>query len=254
MLRLVMLCPVAVMAIIAAARSEEGASTFRFAYRCPEQGAATSVCAEGKVPQGKRLTVITKERAIAATFKKEFEDDIFVVASSTKALLATAETPPEGDDFLLAILAPPESVKMVPLTEYQDDGLATRTTLYAEKMYLDSFTRSSEEPKSEYSFDVRLFKLSPSTTIGQVTFKGHDDSYDRFVELYIVGKTSVRLLRTLHLSDQPKVGCSEGWFDRAFRLFGRLHVVSNLGRCGTDDFETAVHDISGPTPKQVFGF
>lgn len=155
-------CLVAATQLLAlSAFGEEQHSPFRHAFACPDRGPA-SICVFGKVPQGKPVTIITKDSKTSATPREEFPDDGELGSGlDTITRLQVNKLPPKGAD-MIAIVAPADSVRIFPQIEVHDVGVLQRVS-----RYLRRIKDMDQDPDKKYSVDIRLKKLAPAILVAE---------------------------------------------------------------------------------------
>jgi hypothetical protein len=133
----------------------------REAYSCSERE-PSSVCIYGTIPKGKQVTVLAKGWKSSALPKEEFSNDSedFRNGVKTSTRLLTATLPPK-DAFMIAVLAPAETVHELPLEEIQDEALVGRISQYIKKA-----KELNLEPDIRL-LKTRLLRLSPNVLLSE---------------------------------------------------------------------------------------
>jgi hypothetical protein len=245
-----------ILCVASAASAQQSDSIFRNAFKCPDKG-PTSICVFGTIPKGRKVTIIVKDRTISATPAEEFPNTEFDNGFSTITRLE-ATKPLARELPVIAVLAPAESVKLVPQIEYRDDKVVRATENYWRKV-----REVDREPYRKYSVSTRLIKLAPSIIIAETKYTSHIEMVDprNGKLLTICAHCDDGLAEFLVRADlvdlfkgfrrQGDNFC--GGLVSAFELFGRLHILSKVDPCESDaGGNTLIHDISGSAPRLVF--
>jgi hypothetical protein len=117
-------------------------SLFRLAFACPDRE-PSSVCVYGAIAGGKPVTVLTKNWKSPAVPKGHFSND-------DKKMITRLQvaTPPPKEASMIAVLAAPETLSLLPLEEMKDDALVGR---------IDRHVKNTKE----LNLDVDIQRCSP---------------------------------------------------------------------------------------------
>jgi hypothetical protein len=226
--------------------AQQGASTYRMAFTCPERGPPTSLCVAGTLAPGTRVTLVTKDQAMPASVKEGFTDktlwesiDTFTRVEAGHAL--------RKDAFVIAALVPPDSIKVVPQAEIHDAGTAERLKRHVAKD-LDDYMTWCVDLGEKCRLQTRLVRLSPSIVIGEVEYSSDHNIF--FQKAFLIGKQIVDLhMRSL---GEHEINRNCARLDLAFSVSDHLHVATSDQPCESDaGGELLILDLSGPMPKRV---
>ena len=256
-MRYTSLVALALWSTIAPCCADGPSSLFRDAYACGERG-PSSVCVYGKIPAGKRVTVLAKGWKSPAlpkeTFSNSNSDFQNGIKTSTRLQVAV---PPPKDAFMIAVLADEKQISEIPLQEVQDEAVAERISRYiknANELNLDPNIRLLK---------TRLLRLSSTILLSESFLASPDDAaaLEKELPTGCSGCESVPLLVGQDLDDlfksarftKANVERTCGGINLAFTLSGRTYLLSHAFACESDSFSaTLVHDLSGQKPKLVF--
>ena len=152
----------ALLSIATAALAEEQLPIFRYAVSCSELG-KEGICAFGKFPQGRAVTVITKDWKSSAMPQEEFPNTDFDNGIETITRLRAARPVPPGTGMIVAV-APAESVQLVRQMEIHDERITERV-----RKYVQQTKGTDEDPDRKYRINTRLIKLLPAVLIAEAT-------------------------------------------------------------------------------------
>ncbi|MBV9459495.1 MAG: hypothetical protein JO141_18525 [Bradyrhizobium sp.] len=236
----------------------EQSELFHDAHACPERG-VKSACIFGKIPGGTKLTLITRGWKASAEARETFPNNDFDNGHKTITRLESSGKPPTGT-IMIAVAAPTDSIEVIATLEIHDENISRRAAEFVSRM-------KGLEGKNgwgyKYEIQTRIFKLSPAITIAEARFTSHIETADPDTkEKLIVGEhlddDTVPLLvgsNMLDLFASTRKGDETfcGGIVAAFKMSGRMHLLSNAEVCETDlPSTTLVHDLSGKVPKLVF--
>jgi hypothetical protein len=236
----------ATLALTAPLLAQQGASTFRLAFTCPERGPPTSVCIVGPIAPGAKVTLVTKDRAMPASVKERFTDKTLWESIDTFTRVEVSDALPK-DTSVIAALVPLDSIKVVPQVEIYDAGITERLKRHVAKD-LEDYTTWCVDLGDKCRLETRLIRLSSSIVIGEVNYSS--DQSIHFQKAFLVGKQIVDLHKRSLGEHEINKNCAH--LDLAFSLSGHLHAATTDETCESDSGGYYfIQDLSGPTPKVV---
>jgi hypothetical protein len=232
-------------------------SLFRLAYACADRG-PSSVCVYGAIPGGKQVTVLAKGWKSAAVPKGHFSND----DKKTITRLQVA-TPPPKDASMIAVLAAPETLSLLPLEEMKDDALVGR---------IDRYVKNTKELNLDVDIQVvrtRLLRLSPTIVLSETFLTPRSDPADAPRDTknkqpstgcencenvpLMVGPNLKDLFKATRDTSINAVEHTCGGINLGFALSGRTYLLSHAFSCESDSYSaTLVHELSGKKPRLVF--
>lgn len=232
---------------------------FRDAYECPNRG-PSSVCVYGTIPGGMQVTILAKGWKSLAQPKETFstEKEDFQTSIKTSTRLQVATSPPKGA-FMIAVLAPAEAIKELPLEEIRDDALAEKISQHVKT------TDGLNLAPGIKVLRTRLLRASSDILLSETFLARPDDVEPLEKELstgcadcenvpMLVGHDLSDLFKEVR-STKVNVESTCGGIEFAFALFDRTYLLSHAFTCESDSFSaTLVHDLSGIRPTLVFEF
>jgi hypothetical protein len=242
------LVAVAILLTIAPGYADGQSSLFRIAFFCPDRG-PSAVCVFGTIPKATQVTLLAKDWKSSGTPKEKFPNTVFENNFKTITRVKVAAPPPKHA-FLIAVLAPAETVKALPLKEIRDEALVERIVAY-----IKSAKQLNLQPDMQI-LKTRLLRLSPTILLSETCLAPppydaaaleKDPTGSKFCDdvPMLVGKTLTDLF--------AGVESACGGMRLAFALSGRPYLVSYAASCEGDSFSVIlVHDLSGKRPKLVF--
>jgi hypothetical protein len=256
-MRYLSLVALAIWLTIVPCHADGSGGLFRDAYSCSDRG-PSSVCVYGKIPAGRRVTVLAKGWKSAAVPKETFSNakEDFQNGVKTSMRLQVATAPPK-DAVMIAVLADAQTVTELPLAEVQDEAVVARIGEYIKT------TKALNLPPDIRVLKTSLLRLSSTILLSETFLARPDDVLALEKQLpagcaacdkvpLLVGKDLDDLFKDVR-STKTDVERTCGGIDLAFAVSGRTYVLSHALACESDSFfATMVHDLSDAKPRLVF--
>jgi len=224
-------------------------------FDCPDRG-RTSLCLLGKLSRGAIVTIIAKDWKTSAEAMGTLPyDDAHDEFKTITTLRANARRSAGAD--MIAVIAPTNAVELIHQREIHDDHISRRVVQFLRK------ARDIDNSGFKYNIKTRILEVSPKIILAEAKLTSRIEATDPSTQETIAvcehcGDDTVPLVvetRMVDLFAAVRTGDDHhcGGIVSTFRLFGRMHVLSNAFSCESDTYSyTLVHDLSGKSPKLVF--